>query len=299
MKLFRQANWPLIVAALLVVLLAGLIACAAPQRVPAGTAPTAPAPPRLFPDIDALTARVLVQGGQVTDTVIVSVGSPGLETSFDWSGEFVYYLDAEPPTGTDESALTAEGTYKVSVEPSITWEGVEPGEHIFSVQLVDRDRTPLDVPVIATVAFPVPTPGSPSPAVQALTVSILCRVGYVPPGMGAPLLPTADFACGEVNVSPQVRNFRVSAENIGQPPTPGEGHYIYYFGAEPPTTPGQEALTEPGTYVITADSTITWTAVEPGQYTIWVQLVNNDNTPLEPPVVARAEVVVAEDAQRF
>lgn len=49
----------------------------------------------------------------------------------------------------------------------------------------------------------------------------------------------------------------------------------------------------------TADSIADWLGVSPGEYRVWVQLVNNDNTPLDPPVIAGGSIIVAEDAERY
>ncbi len=88
-----------------------------------------------------------------------------------------------------------------------------------------------------------------------------------------------------VSVVVQTYNFNL-VDKIGQANVPGEGHLIYYLNVKPPTAPGQPALTEPGTYAVSANTSYLWTSLYEGVWTFSVELVNNDNTPLVPPVVA-------------
>jgi glucose/arabinose dehydrogenase len=61
----------------------------------------------------------------------------------------------------------------------------------------------------------------------------------------------------------------------------------------PPTTPGQPAITAPGTYVPTTATSYTWTNVSAGRHNFSVALVNNDHTPLVPPVVDMVHITIA------
>ncbi len=92
-----------------------------------------------------------------------------------------------------------------------------------------------------------------------------------------------------VQVTIEVSNFSIVSK-LGQPNASGEGHIHYYLDAEPPTTPEQPAVTDPGTYAATLEMSHTWEDVEPGEHTFYVQLVNNNHTPLETPVVAKVNV---------
>lgn len=91
---------------------------------------------------------------------------------------------------------------------------------------------------------------------------------------------------------------RTFVENIdlvdkaGQDNQAGEGHLVFYLDATPPTVPGASALTSEGTYYISAEKSYTWENVSPGKHSFWVQLVNNDNTSLEPPAAVRVPVTV-------
>ena len=73
---------------------------------------------------------------------------------------------------------------------------------------------------------------------------------------------------------------------------PGEGHIIFYMDVTPPLKKGESALTAEGTYFITKDKVYVWENVPAGAHTFTVQLVNNDDTPLEPPAAVRAPVTV-------
>jgi len=87
---------------------------------------------------------------------------------------------------------------------------------------------------------------------------------------------------GSVTVIVEVANFVI----------PAQGHIHYYLDVYPPTTPGQPSVTAPGTYYATTALFYTWNNVAAGNHTFYVQLVNSDHTPLNPPVVAQAAFVV-------
>lgn len=102
----------------------------------------------------------------------------------------------------------------------------------------------------------------------------------------------ATVAAGDVTVAVQVSNFEV-VDRLNAPATPGEGHVHFYIDvADLPTAPGQPAVSAQGTYHASATTTYTWPDVTPGEHTFAVQLVNNDHTPLDPPVVAEVTVTV-------
>jgi hypothetical protein len=79
---------------------------------------------------------------------------------------------------------------------------------------------------------------------------------------------------------------------LGSPNVPGHGHLHYYIDSAVPSTPGQPALTDPGTYAPTAAESYTWTNVSPGVHSFSVQLVNNDHTPVIPLVSDEVRVEV-------
>jgi hypothetical protein len=97
---------------------------------------------------------------------------------------------------------------------------------------------------------------------------------------------------GNVTVSVDVKKFNV-VDKIGQAAEDGEGHVHFYIDVgEIPTVAGEPATTEEGTYHAQATKEFTWEDVEPGAHTFAVQLVNNDHTPLSPPVIAQVTVEV-------
>jgi plastocyanin len=101
----------------------------------------------------------------------------------------------------------------------------------------------------------------------------------------------ATLTTGNVTVSVQVLNFNI-VDMQGQSAVAGEGHIHYFMDVDPPTTAGEPAVTATGTYVHTIDTTYTWTGVPVGTHTFSVELVNNNHTPLEPPVTATVTVTV-------
>jgi len=123
-----------------------------------------------------------------------------------------------------------------------------------------------------------------------------------PEAGGAEAGPGVSFASPEdgdtvdgpdVTLEVDVDDFDV-VDKLGQPAVEGEGHIHYYMDVDDvPTEAGRAAVTgDERTYHATADTTHTFEDVEPGEHTFAVQLVNNDHTPLEPPVVEEITVTV-------
>jgi hypothetical protein len=102
----------------------------------------------------------------------------------------------------------------------------------------------------------------------------------------------------ESSQSPGAVTIRTFVERLdlvdaaGQPNSQGEGHIVYYMDAAPALVQGESALTAAGTCAVSAGTSYTWNNVPPGEHTFWVQLVNNDNTPLQPPQAVRVYVAV-------
>ncbi len=103
----------------------------------------------------------------------------------------------------------------------------------------------------------------------------------------------AKVTSGDVTVSAQVFNFNI-VDKLGQPAVAGEGHLHFFMDVDAPTTQGQPAVTAPGTYAATKDTSYTWHNVTPGTHTFSVELANNDHTPLAQPVVAKSTVTVVD-----
>ena len=65
----------------------------------------------------------------------------------------------------------------------------------------------------------------------------------------------------------------------------GEGHLIYYIDEDPPLTQSEPAVTE--TSIVSVNLLHLWKPIPEGEHTFAVQLVNNDDTPLDPTVTAK------------
>jgi hypothetical protein len=107
------------------------------------------------------------------------------------------------------------------------------------------------------------------------------------------LQPSADseISSDKITVRTYVEYFKL-VNKIGEQNQPGEGHLIFYRDVTPPAVRGTSALTPEGTFAISVEKTYTWSDVTPGKHSFWVQLVNNDNTSLEPPAAVRVPVTV-------
>jgi hypothetical protein len=127
------------------------------------------------------------------------------------------------------------------------------------------------------------TPGSgPTPAP---TTPPTITITIIQPVTGSVLIDP------NVTVVVQVSGFNLVDKN-GQANAAGEGHINYFMGVDAPTTQGRPAITAIGTYVASSSTSYQWSDVPDGVHTFSVELVNNDNTPLDPPVVAKVTVTV-------
>ena len=98
---------------------------------------------------------------------------------------------------------------------------------------------------------------------------------------------------GDVLVALTVRSFDI-VDQRGAKAKDGEGHLVYYLDVdEIPTQAGTSAISKgAGEAEASALTSHTWTGVAAGRHTLGVQLVNNDDTPLEPPVTDEIEIAV-------
>lgn len=101
----------------------------------------------------------------------------------------------------------------------------------------------------------------------------------------------AVLSAGDITVSVQTSNFNL-ADKLGQANVSHEGHLHYFLDVDAPTTQGQPAVPAAGTYAATAATSYTWKNVPAGTHKLSVELINNDHTPLNPPVVATVTVTV-------
>ncbi len=113
--------------------------------------------------------------------------------------------------------------------------------------------------------------------------------------------PGSTVESAKVSVETKVTGIDI-VDKFGRPNEDGEGHLIYYAnnGFQPtyevPTTKGRPANSG-GTGYIAAVSAATeydWSRwnLKGGDQVLAVQIVNNDNTPLDPPLVARVTITV-------
>jgi hypothetical protein len=102
----------------------------------------------------------------------------------------------------------------------------------------------------------------------------------------------ATIPAGNVTVMVNVTGFNL-VNMLGAANVAGEGHIHYYMDVPVPETPTKPAITSPGTYAPTANTSFTWMNVKPGMHSFSVQLVNNDHTPLIPLVYNTVNVTAA------
>ena len=127
-----------------------------------------------------------------------------------------------------------------------------------------------------TSAYPAMTP---APAAAAPTLTILFP------------LDGSTSTLGDVHVLVKVTNFNV-VDKQDQANVPGEGHIHFFLDVAAPTTPGQVAIPTSGVWAHVAATTYTFKNLAEGTHIIAVELVNNDHTPLTPPVVAEITIKV-------
>jgi hypothetical protein len=93
----------------------------------------------------------------------------------------------------------------------------------------------------------------------------------------------SSLEAGAVTIKTFVERFELAEET---------GHIVYYMDVAPPMVQDESALPAEGAYAESIDTSHTWTNVPPGEHTFWVQLVNSDGTPLQPPQAVRVYVTV-------
>jgi hypothetical protein len=145
---------------------------------------------------------------------------------------------------------------------------------------------------------PSPTPPA-SPSVPAVTATPPA-IATAPAGNPSVLiLSPTDFVAFHgvvaeqgLKIAVQTTNFKL-LDKIGQASVAGEGHLIYYVDADPPTAAGISAVSAGASFITTAATAIRWGDLPRGAHKVSVQLVNNDNTPLVPPVFDSVTTFIA------
>lgn len=128
------------------------------------------------------------------------------------------------------------------------------------------------------------------PVTASVSVTVLPEIG---PPQVVIISPKggATIPAGDITVTIQASNFNI-VDKLGQANVSHEGHIHYFLDVDAPTTQGQPAVTAAGTYAATAATSYTWKNVPAGTHKLSVELINNDHTPLNPPVVATVTVTV-------
>jgi hypothetical protein len=211
--------------------------------------------------------------------VNVSFLARTIERADSATASVIYYFDTDPPTAPGQSAFSPSGTYYVatSLDQSYLWKNVTPGRHTFSAQLVNaNDNTPFSPAVVVKNTINVPSFDSTAPEISRMS----CIVNYPNPVANKTTAETVTPL--QVQITASVHHFRLNDDAVGKQDVSGDGHYIYYLDVEPLTTPGLTATTLGGTSVATTDDFLQWTNLGAGTHTFFIQVVNNDNTPLDP-----------------
>ncbi len=219
--------------------------------------------------------------GKVSVNFIVMAGLRSDTTP----SNLVYYMDVNPPTIPGVTALTAEGTYVLdsSLDVPIRWDDVKPGEHTFSAQYVNAvDNTPFSPAIVVQCHLTIPAPGAATPEFTGMTCIVI-----LPNPSSIEAVPQSITPL-QVQITTTVHNFRLNNGHIGRTNTDGEGHLIYYLDSMPLSESGKPADISIGSGLmnVTTNNFLEWYQIQSGIHTFYIQMVNNDNTPLEPPVIA-------------
>jgi hypothetical protein len=241
------------------------------------------------PSFDRIELTVNDAGSNVNVNFLASQ----IQRADSLAANLIYYIDVAPPTDQGKAAFSENGTYVVDqgLGQPIAWEKVARGKHTFSAQLVNaNDNKPFDPPVICQNIITIVEPGSTAPAIRNMN----CVVSFPNPSFVTPGVSRA--APVQVEVTCKVSHFNLNDDHIHHMNQMGEGHFIYYLDVPPLSLDGMPSTVGPGmmSYVTTNDFQ-TWPEVNAGEHTFTIQMVNNDDTPLNPPVSAVCIVTVPEN----
>lgn len=142
--------------------------------------------------------------------------------------------------------------------------------------------------LIPATIFSQTSTQSPSPTTNTALPAILSfSLEFTP--ASSPPTPSASSSSPAPNYFDIVVRTQILGINLvdksGEANVTGEGHLVYYSGIEPDVVPTWPAYRNEGYYASTKTSLI-WTNALPDYSVYGVQIVNNDNTPLNPPVYA-------------
>ncbi len=145
------------------------------------------------------------------------------------------------------------------------------------------------------------------PSVVGDTILWPCGVGASPQLLAlrigpTPLAPMVTITSPPPSTTSDNRNVTIDVSvtgftivnPVGAPNVTGQGHIHYFKDVLPPTAPGVPAVTAPGTYVSTVNTSVTWKNVSIGSHMFSVELVNSNDTPLAPPEYEFVNVTVVQ-----
>jgi len=103
----------------------------------------------------------------------------------------------------------------------------------------------------------------------------------------------ANLTNASIAVNVTVDSFTI-VDKMGEAPVPGEGHIHYFIDVPVPTEPGIPAIigTLGNETISTTNTSWTFENVTDGMHNVSAMLVNNDHTPLTPPVYQTVNVSV-------
>jgi alcohol dehydrogenase (cytochrome c) len=185
-------------------------------------------------------------------------------------GHLHFYLDVEAPTTAGQPAAPPTGIWAHVSGTNYTFSDVASGTHTISLQLVNNDHTPLNPPVVQKITVKVDT----NPRL---------KISQPPNG--------AIKKTGSITIDASVSNFNV-VDKQGQPAAAGEGHLHFYMDVQPPTDPTKPAVPSGGVWAHISGTSYTFENVPVGIHKFYVQLVNNDHTPVSPIVTDSIQVSV-------
>jgi hypothetical protein len=141
-----------------------------------------------------------------------------------------------------------------------------PGDHVIEVELVNNDHSSLDPRVVDYITVNVS--GS-APSIKIVGPT------------DKPVLE-GDVNASSLSMKVDIKNFTIDPNAVGQDNEDGKGHFHIYVD---------------GTYFDFATTTeFLVTDLTPGPHLIAVELVNNDHTSLESPVIDTLHVTIAANA---
>jgi hypothetical protein len=150
--------------------------------------------------------------------------------------------------------------------------------------------SPVASPSVLPTAVSTPpatTPVATTPVGISPTIRIIAPDDF--PSYGATV------SAWDLRVTVEVTGLNL-VNRAGQAAAPGEGHILYYLDTNFPVTPGTSAVTAGGSYQASAATSVVWQNLPQGVHKVAVQLVNNDNTPLVPPVTDIVQTYVSYNA---